>query len=82
MVLPPLDQLHKHVEVGDGVAVEADGDDVDDDPPLDPVLPVAEVELLGVHELEDLLGGEDEGGDDQQDPHHHRALRDPGTKRL
>ena len=56
MVLPPGDQLHPGVEAAEGVGVEADHDDVDDDSPLDPVLPVEKVEVLTVHQLEDLLG--------------------------
>ena len=56
MVLPPGDELHPAVEAGEGVGVEADHDDVDDDAPLDPVLPVEEVKVLTVHQLEDLLG--------------------------
>jgi hypothetical protein len=31
------------------------GENIDNDAPLDPVLPVAEVELLAVHQLEDFL---------------------------
>jgi len=53
--------------------VEANHDHIDDDAPLHPVFPVAEVKLLTVHQLEDLLGRQDQGGHDEQDPHHYRA---------
>ena len=65
------------VEAVQRVVVEADHDDVDDDAPLDPVLPVEEVELLAVHQLEHLLGGQHQGRHDQQHPHHDRAPGDP-----
>ena len=56
MVLPTLDEMAVHSKVWQRVLVEADRDDVDDDAPLHPVLPVAKVELLRVHHLEDFLG--------------------------
>ena len=55
MVLPSRHQHCESVNVQQRVLVEADHDHVDDDPPLHPVLPVAEVQPLAVHKLEDLL---------------------------
>lgn len=69
-MLPALDQGPVAVHAGEGVAVEADEDDVDDDAQLHPVLPVEEVLLLRVHELEDLLAQEDDGGEEEEAPDH------------
>ena len=68
MVLPPGDQDRELLQTEEGVAVEADHDHVDDDAPLDPVLPVEEVLLLTVHQLEHLLGRQDQSRHQQQDP--------------
>ena len=57
--------------------MEADHDHVDDDAPLHPVLPVEEVQLLAVHQLEHLLGRQDEGGHDEEDPDRDGGPGDP-----
>jgi hypothetical protein len=61
----PVNQLHVAGERGQRVAVEADEDNVDDDAHLQPVLPVVEVGLLGVHQLKRLLAQQDEGGEEK-----------------
>ena len=80
MMLPPGDQEGELVDAVQGVVVEADHYHVDDDSPLDPVLPVEEVELLAVHQLEHLLGRENQRGHDQEDPHDDGGPRDPGEQ--
>ena len=54
-------------EVGEGVAVEADEADVEDDAHLHPVLPVEEVLPLRVHQLERLLPQHHQRRQHQQD---------------
>ena len=54
-------------EVGEGVAVEADEADVEDDAHLHPVLPVEEVLPLRVHQLERLLAQHHQRRQHQQD---------------
>ena len=76
-MLPPGDQEGELVDALQGVVVEADHHHVDNDPPLDPVLPVEKVELLAVHQLEHLLGREDQRGHDEEDPHDDGGPRDP-----
>ena len=80
MVLPPGDQEGELVDAVQGIVVEADHHNVDDDSPLDPVLPVEEVELLAVHQLEHFLGRENQRGHDQEDPHDDGGPRDPGEQ--
>ena len=70
MVLPTGDQLHPLEQAGQRVAVEAHHHNVDDDPPLNPILPIEEVKVLTVHQLEDFLGRQDCGGHDEEHPDH------------
>ena len=81
-MLPSGDQEGELVDALQRVVVEADHHHIDNDPPLDPVLPVEEVELLTVHQLEHLLGREDQRGHDQEYPHRDGGPGDPGEQKL